>query len=166
MAIFEAMPWHGGELSMHEKLHTPSDMDNPTVPMLSQQAARMLERAPLLAIGALDDQLRPWTSVWGGAPGFSRSLGQSVIGIRTSVASHSDPVVEALVGKRPDGQIVKEEGAGRMVSGLTFDLATRKRVKLYGRMIAGALKSIDLDGHNGELESEIQLVVHVEQSLG
>lgn len=167
MAIFEAMSWHGGEDLMHQKLHVPADRDNPTVPMLSQQAARMLQSAPLLAIGTLDAEARPWTSLWGGEPGFSQPLGQSIIGIRTSVASHLDPVVESLVGTKPGGEIVKEEGIGRMVSGLTFDLATRKRVKLYGRMIAGALQSTEPEAENhGDAGCEIQLVLKIEQSLG
>ena len=167
MAIFQAMPWSGGELLMHQKMRVPSDLDNPSVPMLSQQAARTLQQASLLAVGTVDANLQPWTTIWGGDSGFARSLGQSIVGVRTSVAARHDPVVESLVGTRADGEIVRSEGAGTMVSGLTIDLATRKRVKLYGRTIAGALSADDSGtetnpGHG----AEIQLVIKVEQSLG
>jgi len=164
------MSWHRGEDLMHQKLQVPSDLDNPSVPMLSQQAARTLQQAPLFAVGTVDADQRPWTSIWGGESGFSRPLGQSIIGVRTPVAATCDPVVEALVGSRPDGGIVKEEGSGRMISGLTIDLAARKRVKLYGRMVAGALSTIKPDDPdvqaNESSDTEIQLVMRIEQSLG
>lgn len=169
MAMFQAFPWHRGEDLMH-RLHVLSDMDNPTVPMLSSQAARMLQNAPLLAIGTLDEDSRPWTSVWGGEAGFACSLGQSIIGFRTPVAARYDPVVEALVGKTPDGGVAKEQGIGRMISGLPFDLASRKRVKIYGRMVAGALTTLKQEERDDDMgeepKTEVQLVLKIEQSLG
>jgi len=153
---------------MHRKLHVP-DMDNPTVPQLSPQAASMLQRAPLLAIGTLDEQGRPWTTVWGGAAGFSQPLGRSIVGVRTPVATRFDPVVEHLVGKEVNGEVVREEGVGRLVGGLSIDLETRKRVKLQGRMVAGALgerKVGEEDAGGFKDQSEIQLVFKVDQSLG
>lgn len=168
MAFFQALSWHEGEDWMHKTLHVPSDLDNPTVPMLTQQAARTLGFAPLLAIGIVDANNRPWTSVWGGKPGFSQPVGQSIIGIRTPVEARYDPVVEALVGTEADGEVRREAAGGRMVGGLTIDLVSRKRVKLYGRMIAGALSTIKNNESGSELkdDTEIQLVVKVEQSLG
>jgi hypothetical protein len=63
-----------------------------------------------------------------------------------------------------------------MVSGLSIDLMTRKRVKIYGRMIAAALSRIseDEDKDKEEMHQEsdtsaqgqVQLVVRIEQSLG
>jgi len=166
MAFFEALPWHEGEQAMHSKLRVP-EQDNPTVPLLSPQATNVLQRAPLLAVGTIDAQNRPWTTIWGGETGFAQSLGNSIIGIRTPVAAKWDPVVEILVGKEAVGAVVKEEGEGRMLSALSIDLTTRKRVKLGGRMIAGAL-SMKKNGEDVVLEqqSEIQLAVKIEQSLG
>lgn len=63
---------------------------------------------------------------------MARPLGGGIVGIRTQVAEKFDPVVEELVGKEPSSQAVKEEGSRSMVSGLTIDLVTRKRVKMYG----------------------------------
>ncbi|KAK3094295.1 hypothetical protein LTR53_019445, partial [Teratosphaeriaceae sp. CCFEE 6253] len=147
-------------------MHVP-DMDNPTFPALSPQLANHLQIAPLIAIGTLDKENRPWTTLWGGEKGFARSLGGGTVGFRTAVTGEYDPVIEELVGKEATGEVVKEAGKGRMMSGLTIDLETRKRVKLCGRMIAGALstREDEVTGHD-ETVAEIQLVVQVEQSLG
>jgi len=128
----------------------------------------MLQTAPLLALGTVDEQGRPWTTLWGGEPGFSQPLGNSIIGVRTPVAARYDPVVEVLVGKDATGEVVREQGAGRMVAGLAIDLRTRKRVKIYGRMVAGALgcRGADGDAESEDRQGEIQLVVKVDQSLG
>ncbi|KAK0818370.1 hypothetical protein LTR75_002683 [Friedmanniomyces endolithicus] len=140
MAYYQDMPWHDGEIKMQQLMKVPN-LDNPTVPALSPQLANHLKVAPLIAIGTLDKYGRPWTTLWGGENGLARSLGGSVAGIRTPVTGRYDPVVEELVGKEANGEVVKEAGEGRMASGLTIDLETRKRTKLYGRMIAGALSS-------------------------
>ncbi|KAH0085498.1 acetyl-CoA synthetase-like protein, partial [Aureobasidium melanogenum] len=143
-------------------------MDNPTIPMLSPQASSMLQRAPLLAFGTLDSEGRPWTTAWGGRKGFSQPLGNSMIAIRTSVAARLDPVVEALVGRNAKGEIVKEEGEGRLLSGLAIDLDTRKRVKLAGRMVAGTLGIADGENDTDDYGKQgiLQLVARIDESLG
>ncbi|KAI4761846.1 oxidoreductase [Aureobasidium sp. EXF-3400] len=167
MTFYQAPDFHEGEKLMQRKLHVP-EMDNPTIPMLSPQASNMLQRAPLLAFGTLDPEGRPWTTVWGGRTGFSRPLGNSTIGIRTSVALNLDPVVEVLVGRDAKGGIVKEEGEGRLLSGLAIDLDTRKRVKLAGRMVAGSLdRSFEnITPNNDVKQGVLQLVARIEESLG
>ncbi|KAK4901697.1 hypothetical protein LTR27_001469 [Elasticomyces elasticus] len=166
MAFYQDMSWHEGETAMQRLMKVP-DMDNPTVPALSPQLANHLQIAPLIAIGTLDKQGRPWTTLWGGEKGFARPLGGGIVGFRTAVTGHFDPVVEELVGQDATGEVVKEEGEGRIVSGLTIDLETRKRVKMCGRMVAGALNTRDdeITGRN-ESVAEIQLVLKIEQSLG
>ncbi|KAI4727375.1 oxidoreductase [Aureobasidium sp. EXF-10728] len=166
MTFYQALDFHEGEKLMQKKLRVP-EMDNPTIPMLSPQLSTMLQKAPLLAFGTLDPEGRPWTTVWGGRKGFSQPLGNSMIGIRTSVASTLDPVVEVLVGRDAKGEIVKEEGNGRFLSGLAIDLDTRKRVKLAGRMVAGALGSTDgEDGADANVQQGVlQLVARVDESL-
>lgn len=167
MAFYQDMPWHDGEEQMQRALRVP-DMDNPTVPTMSPQLANHLRVAPLIAIGTLDADGRPWTTLWGnGDHGLAQPLAQNIIGIKTAVTGKYDPVVEELVGKEASGQVVKEEGEGRMVSGLTIDLETRKRVKLYGRMVAGALSSRDdeVTGHEESI-AQTQLVLRIDQSLG
>ncbi|KAK3707740.1 hypothetical protein LTR37_011917 [Vermiconidia calcicola] len=162
------MPWHEGETKMQRKLRVP-DMDNPTVPTMSPQLANHLQVTPLIAIGTLDKKGRPWTTLWGnGDKGFARPMVQRVIGIRTPVTGKYDPVVEELFGKEATGEIVREENhEGRMVAGLTIDLETRKRVKLFGRMVAGALGIRDDEvTEQEEHVVEVQLVLDIKQSLG
>lgn len=151
--------WHSGEEQMHKLLRVP-DQDNPTSPYLTPFGNMILTRSPLLALGTLDKDDRPWTTLWGGEAGLSQVIGQSIIGVKTTVDRKYDPVVEALLGKEADGEVVNPDGPGNMVSGLGIDLETRTRVKLYGRMVAGAINATAGDA------GEAQLVVKIEQSLG
>src|SRR4051794_29292819 len=95
-SIVANVPFHSGEKRMHELMHVPFQ-ENPTVPLLTQQAVFMLTRAPLLALGTLDIEGRPWTTVWGGEPGFSQPLQPNIIGTKTFVDRKFDPVVETLL---------------------------------------------------------------------
>jgi NAD(P)H-flavin reductase len=166
MAFYQDMPWHEGEIAMAREMQVP-DMDNPTFPTLSPQLANHAQIAPLIAIGTLDKQGRPWTTLWGGEKGISQPVAQGILGIRCQVVRQHDPVVEELVGKEANGEVVREEGMGRMVSGLTIDLETRKRTKLFGRMIAGALSMREDEATESRQSiAEVQLVLKIEQSLG
>jgi hypothetical protein len=151
--------WHSGEEQMHKLLRVP-EQDNPTSPYLTPYGSMILTRSPLLALGTLDEADRPWTTIWGGEPGFSRAIGQSIIGVKTTIDRRYDPVVEALLGKDSDGEVINPDSPGNMVSGLGIDLESRIRVKLYGRMVAGAISATERDA------GEAQLVVKIEQSLG
>lgn len=173
MAFSMAMDWNEGESKMHSLLRVPPQ-DNPTSAMLTPQASFMLQRAPLLAIGALDDQSRVWTALWGGAPGFSEPIGGGFVGTRTLVDSKYDPVVQALVGGAEKGEMLQPQSDGKMVSGLAIDLVTRKRVKIAGKMAAGTIRSVPIEVEEGqslpagapETQDQIQLVTKIEQSLG
>lgn len=166
MAFYQDIPWHEGELAMAKALKVPP-MDNPTFPALSPQLANHLQIAPLIAIGTLDKQGRPWTTLWGGEKGISQPVAQGIIGIRTPVVGAHDPVVEELVGKDANGTVTRDEGPGRMVAGLTIDLETRKRVKLFARMVAGALSLREDEARDARQHfAEVQLVLRIEQSLG
>lgn len=155
-----ATEWHAGEEEMHRRLRVPQN-ENPTSPYLSPFAANLLTRSPLLALGTLDSSSRPWTTLWGGEAGFAWPVAQSVIAVKATIDLQYDPVSEILLGKNADGQVKREELPGRMVSGLAIDLESRRRVKLYGRMAAGALKETA-----GNSLAEASLVVKIEQSLG
>lgn len=153
---------------MRSLLHVP-DGDNPTSPGLSPYAKRLLHISSLLALGTLDAEGRPWTTLLGGEPGFARSIGQSIIGVKTFVDRTYDPVIGVLLGDTQDGEVQEEKGYGRLISALAINLATRDRVKLSGKMVAGAL------GHRGPTSvanedgggtAEVQLVFTIQQSLG
>jgi hypothetical protein len=159
-AIYEAeTQWHKGEEEMHKILQVP-ERDNPTSPFLAPYAANLLVRSPLVAIGTLDSEDRPWTTIWGGEAGFSQPVAQSIIGMKATVDRTYDPVLQRLLGDKADGEVVRADGTGKMVGGLAIDLESRSRVKLYGRMIAGAVSATEKD------IGEVQLVVKIEQSLG
>jgi ferredoxin-NADP reductase/predicted pyridoxine 5'-phosphate oxidase superfamily flavin-nucleotide-binding protein len=171
MAFSMAMPWNAGEETMHQLLHVPPQ-DNPTSSMLTPQASFMLQKGSMLALGTLDADSRPWTTLWGGSPGFSEPLGGGFIGTRTLVDATHDPVVQALVGDAVDGEMMQPKD-GKMLAGLAIDLMTRKRVKIAGKMVAGTAKEVDveLDGENDKSDlptkqTQIQLVTKIEQSLG
>lgn len=158
---------------MHKLMHIPPQ-DNPTSAMLTPQASFMLQRAPLLAIGTLDDASRPWTTLWGGNPGFSEPIGGGFVGTRTLVDEEFDPVVRALVGGGTKGEMLQPKDGGKMVSGLAIDLVTRKRVKIAGKMAAGTLREVDIESE-GDIalpsdvpskQTQIQLVTKIEESLG
>jgi hypothetical protein len=161
-SISFAQSWHPGEQLMHKMTNVP-EYDNPTSYALTPQAAYMLQTAPLLAIGTLDAELRPWTALWGGESGFAQPLGGGVVGVRAHVDAQFDPVVEAFIpkDKRKEGEVIRSEGKGKVFAGLTIDLMTRKRVKVAGRMIAGAIEEEKEIGIG-----DLQAAVKIEQSLG
>ena len=159
--------FHEGEKRMRSLLHVP-DGDNPTSPGLSLYAKRLLHISSLLAVGTLDAEERPWTTLLGGEPGFARSLGQSIIGVKTFVDRTYDPVIGVLLGDKQDGEVHEDKGYGRLISALGINLATRDRVKLSGKMIAGALGNHGptSEADEGGGATEVQLVFAIEQSLG
>ncbi|KAL8674592.1 MAG: hypothetical protein Q9168_001035 [Polycauliona sp. 1 TL-2023] len=151
--------WHDGEASMQKLLRVPYQ-ENPTSPFLTPHAARLLPRVPLLALGTLDGAGRPWTTLLGGGPGFVRPLGQSIVGIKTPVDPLHDPVIDILLRAQS-----KEHGnTNPIVSGLAIDLATRSRIKLAGRLAAGALGEASTQLSAKVVEA--QIVIKVDQSLG
>lgn len=171
MAFSMAMPWNAGEEKMHQLLRVPPQ-DNPTSSMLTPQASFMLQKGSMLALGTLDAESRPWTTLWGGSPGFSEPLGGGFIGTRTLVDGAWDPVVQALVGDAVDGEMLQPKD-GKMLAGLAIDLITRKRVKIAGQMVAGTAREVDIETDDelrkGEMptkQKQIQLVTKIEQSLG
>ena len=147
---------------MHMLLKVPYQA-NPNTPFLTPQRAYMLQAVPLVAVGSLDKEGRPWATIWGGEAGFAQQIAPSIVGFRTTVDSKYDPVADILFGGRTDGEIVKEQGKGKMVTALGIDLESRSRVKLFGHMLAGALGAKD---ESKDSTGEVQLVVKIEESLG
>src|ERR1700760_1442420 len=95
MAMSIAMQWSDGEHRMHNLMKVP-EYENPTSDYLSPGVGYMILQSPIMAIGVIGEDKRPWTSIWGGEMGFVRPLGGSLIGIRTDVDVKFDPVLEAL----------------------------------------------------------------------
>ncbi|PGH35575.1 hypothetical protein GX50_01556 [[Emmonsia] crescens] len=168
--IAGSVPWHEGEKKMHKLMHVPEEY-NPSAPYLSPGAAYLVQKSPLIALGTIDKQGQPWTTVWGGEAGLAGPVSQSIIGIRNFVDKSYDPVVETLYGGKSNGEVIKEEGEGRLMAGLSVDMENRKRVKLMGRMVAGNLAGLeatdpDKKGNEPTHAGQAQLVIKIEQSLG
>ena len=149
--------FHPGERAMHTLLKVPQ-LESPSSPGLPGPYGRRVMQSSLLAVGTLDEEGRPWTTVWGGERGFARPIAQGVLGINSSVDTEFDPVFNNLwEGEGKDGQVVKPGGGqGKDMAALSIDLQTRDRVKLAGKMIAGAVVG----------ESRIQMAMVVSESLG
>lgn len=158
--------WHEGELAVHELLKVPTQQ-NPTAAGLPASYGHRITAAQLLALGTLDDRGRPWTTLWGGDAGaVAKPIAEDVLGVRSKVDVVDDPVIRALWGGEreiKEGEVLQPgiEGRGKTVSGLAIDLRTRDRVKIGGKMIAGAVTT--MDGNGG---GELQIAVKVEESLG
>lgn len=145
--------------------------ENPTSPFLSPGGAGLARMSPLMAVGALDKDGRPWTSLWGGRRGFSGPVAQSVIGIKTMVDMRYDPVVNVFFGESGIGKIVREEGDARPVSGLAIDMENRRRVKLMGSFLGGTLDAVDpeepeVEDIPTEGVARMQFVASIDGSLG
>ena len=157
--------WHDGEKQMQKLLHVPAQ-ENPTSSGLTPYGSRTLHSSPLLAFGILDDDLRPWTTLLGGQPGFARSLGQSVVGVKALIDRKNDPVMQLLLSGEHGGALVHEQSSGRPVSGLAINLMARDRLKLSGRVTTGAIRQLASTTAEEEHVAEVHLAIKVEKSLG
>ncbi|KAF4334176.1 oxidoreductase FAD-binding [Fusarium beomiforme] len=154
--------WHQGERAVQEQLKVPQ-RGNPTFPGLAPQYGMRVMQSSLVALGTLDSEGRPWTTVWGGERGFARPVAEGVLAFNSSVDIHHDPVFRALWDGIDDEGVKQgainrpSEGEGKGMAGLSIDLETRDRVKLVGSMIAGA--TVD-EG------KAVQMAMAVTESLG
>jgi hypothetical protein len=108
----------------------------------------------------MDNLNRPWTTVWGGDRGFARPVAENVLAFNSAVDTRHDPVFQALwdgADPQDDGVVRPGGGEGKGMAGLAIDLETRDRVKLMGKMVAGAAV-------NGG--KEVQMAMVVTGSLG
>lgn len=157
-------------------VHVPTP-ENPTTAGFPARYGYRVQQSPLVALGALDDDGRPWTTVWGGVPGFARPIGHDLLMAGSLVDAENDPVISALLGGagKGDGAGRKYQmdpadfssGGGKVVSGLSIDLATRDRVKVGGRLVeGGVVMEPGPLGGGGDGVARAELVVLVEEGLG
>lgn len=145
---------------MHSLLRVPEG-ENPTFPGLSSYGSHLVLTSPLVALGTLDKEGRPWTTIIGGEPTCMRLMSRSIIAVNSLVDLKYDPVLEII--REVQGQ---DGENGRIIGGLPIDLASRNRVKLSGRLISGGLglEINRLKDHDDF--GEARLVIKVESSLG
>lgn len=148
--------WHMGETQIHKLLGLP-ERSNPLRSFLTPNSVNVINHACLIAIGTLDEQGTPWTTLWGGESSFMRSTGQSLITIKAVVDSRNDPVLSIFLGK---DTVEGEVKPGKMISGLGIDIENRDRAKLFGRILSGHVKATE-DGL-----AQVLIVATVEQSTG
>ncbi|KAF3060887.1 hypothetical protein GL218_03140 [Daldinia childiae] len=167
--------FHPGEQAVHKLLRVPH-RENPTHHSLPPQLGYRVAISPLVAVGTLDRQGRPWASVWGGEKGFAQPVARSVLGVRATVGETWDPVVRELLavedgkgeveeGNNGDGRqivndaVIKPEG-GKLMAGLSIDPETRDRVKLAGVMAVGTATKTTPG------VADLQLAFRVDEALG
>ncbi|KAL8392909.1 hypothetical protein RB595_002919 [Gaeumannomyces hyphopodioides] len=165
--------WNPGELALHRLLRVPT-RNNPTAHGLAPHHAARVHENHMLAVGALDGSGQPWTSVWGGEPGFAGPVAPGVLGVRSLVDKRHDPVARALLGHLAEGEILdgaSAADAGLPFSALSIDFRNRDRVKLAGRVVAGVMGKPD-GGEGGAAAAEesgvgqVQLALAVLEALG
>lgn len=167
--------WHAGELAIHKLVRVPT-RENPTTAGFPASYGYRVQVSPLVAFGALDDEGRPWTTVWGGEPGFARPIGHDLLMAGSLVDAEHDPVVSALFDGGGGGETNKRyqmdpadfaSGGGKVVSGLSIDLDTRDRVKLGGRLVeGGVVREPGPLGGGEDGVARAEVVVLVEEGLG
>ncbi|KAH7161366.1 hypothetical protein EDB81DRAFT_644183 [Dactylonectria macrodidyma] len=153
------MEFHEGERAMHRLLKVQRNQDPTALGLPTRYGVRVMQSS-LVALGTLDDAGRPWTTVWGGERGFARPVAENVLAFNSPVDTRYDPVFKALwEGTEVDDDAVARPGGGegKGMAGLSIDLETRDRVKLMGKMVAGA-------SVNGG--KEVQMAMVVTGSLG
>lgn len=153
--------WHEGEQQMQNLLHVPPQK-NPTSRGLTQYGSRVLQDSPLLALGTIDRDGRPWTTILGGQQGFAKHVGGSEVFIKTMVDYKYDPVMNIFF----QGKNAAKAVYNKKLSGLTINLATRDRVKLAGRMVYNSIGLMEEDGVHKIRGSELQMGIMVDYSLG
>ncbi|KAI1337013.1 hypothetical protein F5Y15DRAFT_392024 [Xylariaceae sp. FL0016] len=163
MATLSHLPsqWHPGEQAIRALLHVPQS-DNPTAGGLPASYGYRVMQSPLMAIGTLDAQERPWVGVWGGEKGFARPIANGVLGIRGHVDA-GDVVARELFARKGDivdDEVVKPDGGGQVMAALAIDLETRDRVKVMGRMMAGSARRTEPG------VAEVQMAMQVQESIG
>ena len=165
MAAYQALPLHEGEITIRSTLGLTS-RENPSQPGLPGPWAARISASPLIALGTLDDEGRPWATVWGGEAPSAQLVGEDMLGMRAKVDANNDPVFKALwksgngvTGQEQQGVVRPQDGKVQLISGLAIDLETRNRIKFAGRWVGGAVAKTDE-------EDEVQMAVHVLESLG
>ncbi|KAH6666555.1 hypothetical protein B0J14DRAFT_603837 [Halenospora varia] len=159
MAYFAQADLQSQRRDKAHKLLRVAPQDSPASQYLRPGASNVLSRSPILVLSTLDSAQRPCITVWGGKARFTRGIGQSNMVMRAIVDRKHDLVVKELLGSEAIGEVVLDGRPTKMISMLGIDLEACTRVKLYGRLVSGALAEV------GNGTSEVLLVITVERSF-
>ncbi|KAK3316091.1 hypothetical protein B0H66DRAFT_277377 [Apodospora peruviana] len=157
--------WHPGEVAAHALLKVQTSRQyNPTNSGLAYSHGYRVSESPLVAVGTLDVQGRPWTSLLGGEKGFARPVAKNVLAMQSLVDSVHDPVVRAFFsGAGEKGEEIARLETGKMMSGLSVDLETRDRVKVAGKMVVASCAA---SNNEVGVMRKMQMAMVVEEALG
>ncbi|RAO66832.1 uncharacterized protein BHQ10_002844 [Talaromyces amestolkiae] len=157
-----ALGWHPGERAIMELLGvTTFQRPNPTSLVFPPAHGARISENELLAVGTLDHEGRPWSTIWGGQKGFAQQIAKGILGVRVLVDRQHDPVVQALLSpaNSPDDDY-------KLMSGISIDFDSRDRVKVMGRLLGiEPLDDMDMADHN-KLVGDLQLSMLVQESTG
>jgi len=119
-------PFHAGEQRVQERMGVRDEIEpwarKVVRSRLPEQHREFYAALPYLAVGARDDQGRPWATLLARAPGFARSPDPAALTIR-ALPARGDALTEAFV-----------EGADVGILGI--ELHTRRRNRVNGRVAA------------------------------
>ena len=134
-------PWHDGERAIQQRLGVAQRMElfgrKVIRDFMPEQHQQFYAQLPLLVLGAVDPQGRPWATVLEGEQGFAHAPDARTLRIDAHLSS-ADPARAGLV-------------PGAALGLLGIELHTRRRNRVNGRVTA-----LDTDG----------LTVAVEQAFG
>ena len=146
--------WHRGERALQGKLGfgdaVRMNYTHITSYMPEQHRAFHTSNIPFIPVTILDEDGRPWGSVFAGKTGeigFVKSSDECSMSMDLATWE-GDPLLKGLKGRRDE--------IGRMlVAGVGIELSTRRRNKF-----AGWIKSSSIDG------TAVHLNIHVNQAIG
>ncbi|KAH7092460.1 hypothetical protein FB567DRAFT_238216 [Paraphoma chrysanthemicola] len=154
--------WHMGERTVQEMLGvSTASRPNPTSLEFPPAHGARIASNHLFSLGALDDEGRPWSTIWGGERGFAKRIAKGVLEIRALVDRQYDPVAQALLGSTTQGETARPVATEqKFMSGLSIDFDSRDRVKVMGKLLTGEARNHD------DKVGEIQLAMAVQESTG
>lgn len=117
-------PWHAGEIALQSQVGVADHMAHVGHaifrPYLMEPQRAFYARLPFLVIGAVDPDGMPWATIRAGRPGFLASPAPSVLTVEAG-RDMNDPAESGMT-----------DGAALGLLGI--DLATRRRLRLNGRL--------------------------------
>ncbi len=151
--------WHEGEAALQKALGVER-FDNPALPCLIRGSRSHLLRSPLFALGVTDSQNRIWSTLLGGTAGIARQMSPTIIGINALVALGHDPAVQTLAQNDHSKRSGCSDQILGKISGVSIDLERRRRLKVFGEVVALAFAPSPGSGLH-----EMKLIIKIDECV-
>lgn len=144
----EASPFHLGEQIVQSRIGVRDQVEragrNMIRDLMPDQHRALFEALPLLVVGSIDADGRPWASLLAGPPGFVRSPTEKSLQVHAEPA-RGDPLSDSL-------------SVGRPLGVLGIQLETRRRNRANGHIVAREAGSftIEIEQSFGNCKQYIQ----------